>query len=212
MNNKKNKKISIHSDFWKIEEYIEKLQSLNPDLNLLDNYNHRTYRIKLITSLLWKDIEIDKGRTKSDAHCDSMNLKNIEIKTRNSKSKIIDNKKILNTNFMFDKQDRPGRREYILKVDGLIFSIFHLEKLYSIFWTCDKNTIQEYKNICVKKQDEFLPKFIEKQKQINSNGGYDNINISINDFSNNSIWNLYYKDNIYENKNLEEIRKILLIK
>lgn len=204
--------IWVNDVFDKIEKYVKEFQDLNPDLNLLDNYNHRTYRIQLKTSLLWDDIVIDKGRTKSDAHCDSMNLKNIEIKTRNNKDKKIDNKKLLKTGFMFDKQDRPGRREYILKVDGLIFSIFHCEKLYWIFWTCDKGTISEYKNICVKKQNEFLPKFKEKQSELIGNGGYDNINISINEFSNDSIWNLYYENNIYEDKSLKEIKEILNIK
>lgn len=205
----KTNEIEVNKIFNKVEEYVKKFQELNPDLNLLDNYNHRTYRIQLKISLLWKDITIDKGRTKSDAHCDSMNLSNIEIKTRNNKDKVIDNKKLLKSGFMFDKQDRPGRREYILKVDGLIFSMFHFERMYWIFWTCDKNTISEYRDICIKKQKEFLPKFKKKQKITNNNGGYDNINISINDFSDNSVWNLYYENDIYENKKFSEIKKIL---
>lgn len=32
--------------------------------------------------------------------------------------------------YMFDKQDRLGRREYILTVDGLVFGLFHNENLY----------------------------------------------------------------------------------
>lgn len=210
--NIKNDKIYINDIFEKIERYIEEFQNLNPDLNLLDNYNHRTYRVQLKVSLLWEDIVIDKGRTKSDAHCKSKNLSNIEIKTRNNKDKVIDNKKMLNTGFMFDKQDRPGRREYILNVDGLIFSIFHFEKLYLIFWTSAENTISEYRDICIRKQEEFLPKFKEKQLLKNSNGGYDNINISINDFSDKSIWNIYYDGDIYEDRSLSEIKQILGVK
>lgn len=200
-----------NAKFNEIENLITKFQNINPSMNLFDNYNHRTWRIQLKVSLLWKDFEIAKGRTKEDAYCSSLGLSNIEIKTRNNKDNLLDNKKLFKEKYMFDKQDRSGRREYILKIDGLVLSVFYKEKLYWIFWTNDENTIKEYRDLCKKKQKDFVPEFEKNQKNLDHNGGYDTITISLDEFSDNSKWNFYFENNIYKDVLLEDIKSFLKI-
>lgn len=70
------------------------------------------------------------GRNKADVMVPSLGLKNVEVKTMNMKTNKVNNESFFKKAYMFDKQDRLGRREYILTVDGLVFGLFHNENLY----------------------------------------------------------------------------------
>ncbi len=203
------KNFENNKKFEKIEKLITEFLEIDDSVNILDNYNHRTLRIKLKIQEVWPDFNLTPGRNKSDVEVPSLGLKNVEVKTMNAKKENIES--FFKKKYMFDKQDRKGRRKYILTIDGLVFSIFLNEKLFWIFWTNNKNTLDEYKKIATDKQETFLNYFKNAQSK-KGNGGFDTINISISEFSDNSIWNFYYKNKIYLNKKLIEIKEILLIK
>lgn len=207
------KKIDIEQNivFDEIETNICNLRSAYNGINLLDNYNHRTYRVSLKIKEIWKDFELMPGRNKSDAKSDSLCLKNIEIKTTNVKSKKINNNSFFKKKYMFDKQDRQGRREYIFTVDALVFSVFCNEKLHWIFWSKNYLVLKEYKKLCKNKQEEFKVKFEEIQNKKGNNGGYDTITISLSEFSDESIWNVYVNNSIYIDIKMFDIKKILEI-
>lgn len=197
--------------FNEIEEIIHKFKSIYEGINLLDNYNHRTYRIKLKVQELWPDFNLEPGRNKADVKVPSLNLKNVEVKTMNIKGNKINNLTFFKKSYMFDKQDRPGRREYILTIDGLVFGLFFNENLHWIFWTNDEKTMSEYRNLCKIKQEIFKTKFAADQEKKGKNGGYDTITIAVSEFSDETIWNFYNENTIYENIKISEIKKILKI-
>jgi hypothetical protein len=174
-------------------------------------------RVQLVVQTIWPDFTLSKKRMGPDAWCNSLGLKDVEIKTSNIKSKNIPNlsnpgNSFFNKmSFMFDKQDRQVRRQYILGYDGLVFSIFLMEKLQLVFWTNHSNTLQKYKNIVKNKQKKFLTKWNEIQKNAKKSGN-DAINIGLKDFDDDSIWNFYYKNMIYKDATLKEAKIILKVK
>ena len=208
------KKLNLkpNAKFDEIETIIQRFKMAYEDINLLDNYNHRTYRIKLKVQELWPDFNLMPGRNKADIMVPSLGLKNVEVKTMNMKTNKVNNESFFKKAYMFDKQDRLGRREYILTVDGLVFGLFHNENLYWIFWTKDQTTLAEYRSLCKIKQFKFQKKFKALQEKKNSNGGYDTITIALSEFSEQSIWNLYLKNSIYIDLTMNEIKKLLQIK
>lgn len=189
----------------------------NVGLNAFDNYNHRTTRVAMIVRTIWKDYELDLSRNGRDSYCKSLGLKDVEVKTSNITSKYAPKPEnesktyFSKMSFMFDKQDRKVRREVILRVDGLVFAVFCIEKLKLVIWTCHKKTIKEYKKIVKAKQKVFLKHWKKIQKE-GKKSGNDAINIGPKDFSNNSIWNFYYNKSIYKDATLAEIKKILKVK
>lgn len=197
--------------FNKIEQLVQDFLNVVPGINLFDNYNHRTVRIETIIRELWPDFILNTSRNKEDARCKSLSLEKIEVKTKNYKDFNSKESTMFKSKFMFDKQDRESRRDYILKFDGLAFAVFIKEKLHWLSWTNDINTLSEYRKICVKKQEEFLVYWEEKQKRRDQNGGNDAITISLNEFSDSSIWNFYYEGNIHTNITIKEIKEILKI-
>ena len=208
------KKLNLkpNAKFDEIETIIQRFKMVYEGINLLDNYNHRTYRIKLKVQELWPDFNLMPGRNKADVMVPSLGLKNVEVKTMNMKTNKVNNESFFKKAYMFDKQDRLGRREYILTVDGLVFGLFHNENLYWIFWTKDQTTLAEYRSLCKIKQSKFQEKFKALQEKKNSNGGYDTITIALSEFSEQSIWNLYLKNSIYLDLTMNEIKKLLQIK
>lgn len=204
-------KINENKKFSEIEKMIIDFQNLIPDINLIDNYNHRTVRIEMIIKEIWNDFVLNKNRNKEDAKCPSLGLNKIEVKTKNYK-KLASEESMIKSKFMFDKQDRESRREYILKFDALIFGIFVKEKLHWLAWTKNDLVLQEYRNLCIDKQNLFLKYWEEKQKRRDQNGGNDAITISLNDFSENTIWNFFYDGKIYLDITLKEIKSILINK
>lgn len=106
------KKINLNTNakFEEIEKIIHDFKSAYEGINLLDNYNHRTYRIKLKVQELWPDFDLMPGRNKADVKVPSLNLNNVEVKTMNIKNNKINNLTFFKKGYMFDKQDRPGRR------------------------------------------------------------------------------------------------------
>ncbi len=205
-----------HEQFLAIEKLVLLLKRFLPDINLLDNYNHRTVRLrlKIMENEAWKDFYLKPGRNKEDAVCPSRNLVDIESKTTNVELKNINHESFWKKKFMFDKQHIAGRREFIKKVDGLSFGLFWKEKLYWTFYTDDKETLANYRNIVEKKQREFQQKW--ETQSAKANGGYDTINIGLDDFDENSKWNVWLADGSEEglhltNKTLKEIKQILEI-
>lgn len=207
------RKINLNTNvkFEEIERIINDFKSVYEGINLLDNYNHRTYRIKLKVQELWPDFNLMPGRNKADVKVPSLNLNNVEVKTMNIKGNKINNLTFFKKGYMFDKQDRPGRREYILTIDGLVFGLFFNESLYWIFWTNDEKAMMEYRNLCKIKQEIFKTKFEETQKKKGNNGGYDTITIAISEFSDETTWNFYIENTIYQNITINEVKKLLKI-
>jgi hypothetical protein len=118
------------------EKAVDKF--LEIDSNAFDNYNHRNIRASFIIRCLWTDFTLAPGRTGVDSTCKSRKLIDIEMKTSNLRANEIPKDiskiptKCFNKMFMFDKQDRANRQKFILKVDGLVFSVFVCEKLFFV--------------------------------------------------------------------------------
>lgn len=201
--------VKNNNDFNRVEELVEKFIKLIPNVNLFDNYNHRTFRIEIIIKELWPDFVLNKKRNKEDATCPSLNLKKIEVKTKNYKNNNSKELTMFNSRFMFDKQDRESRREYILGFDALVFGIFINEKLHWLCWSNNEDVLEQYRNLVLKKQNEFIKYWEEKQKRKDQNGGNDAIQISLSEFNEESVWNFYLESKIYKDIKLSEIKNIL---
>lgn len=204
------KRIDDNKTFSRIEEMVLEFQNIVPYINLLDNYNHRVIRIEVIVKELWPDFKLNTKRNKEDAKCPSLGLEKIEIKTKNFKNNESEST-MFKAKFMFDKQDREARREYILKSDALVFAVFKNEELHWLAWSKDNEVLKEYVKLCKNKQEEFLLKWNEIQKDKSKNGGNDAITISLSEFVDNTIWNFYYDKTIYSDFSLNEIKKIFNI-
>lgn len=203
--------IKKNEQFNKIEELVEQFVELIPGINLFDNYNHRTVRIEMIVKEIWHDFTLNKKRNGEDATCNSLNLKKIEVKTKNYKNYNSKKLTMFNSKFMFDKQDREQRRKYILGYDAIVFGIFVKEKMYWLAWSNDNEVLYEYRKLVELKQKDFI-KYWEISRMIkNKNGGNDAITISLSEFSNETKWNFYWESKIYKEIKLSEIKDILEI-
>jgi hypothetical protein len=148
--------------------------------NVLDNYGYREIGMCEIIKTYISSLERKPGRGGDDAFAYDDGYNHIELKSRSNK-----NVKTLSfsclSNFQFDKQNDPIRREYIYKYDGLGFGFYEdYEAVPTVCFFIAKDDVSKIHPIFLEKQNEKIKVFEEKIK-LNKNIGYDSITISFLD-------------------------------
>lgn len=141
------------------------------DMNMFDNYNHRTLQVYecLSRHSLVSSLVINPKRTGKDAWCDA--FENIEIKT--SKGKY--------PHYLFDKQNNDIRRQQIYDYDAFAFASFDDELLSRCVFVHEPEAVRAIRQMFSDKQHIFLQKLVKANE--NGKRGYDTICITNKDLS-----------------------------
>lgn len=162
-----------------------------------DNYKYR----EIMSIFVIQNIDISVKLKMRGRHGeDYINYKSKygEIKTSLNK-----NKNKINCHFEFDKQNDKNKRDKVLEIDSLVFTVFERDSFIplEIIYINNDNSIKTFRNIISRKQNDFLIKY--KDKKINR----DSIQIKYSDICNIEDIVIVKKDRIkeyFKNINLNE--------
>ena len=166
-------------------------------MNMFDNYNHRTLQVYECLSRhpLVSELVINPKRTGKDAWCDL--FKNIEIKT--SKGKY--------PHYLFDKQNNDIRRQQIYEYDAFAFASFEDELLVRCVFVHDPEAIRAIRQMFSDKQQIFLQKMDKAVTE--GKRGYDTICITNKDLAQvdidvyeSGVWNTLKKQVCVDSKHV----------
>lgn len=167
-----------------LTSFVTKSSKSTLNINMLDNYNHRTLQVYdcLSRHPSVQNLAMNPKRTGKDAWCDR--YRNIEIKTS----------KGAYPRYLFDKQNDEIRRKQIFEYDAFAFAHFQDELLTRCVFVHEPDAVQSIYRMFEAKQALFLEKNLRNID--NGKRGYDTIDITPNELKDVShdlyqgLWNI----------------------
>jgi hypothetical protein len=154
-----------------LTSFITKMSRGLLNINMFDNYNHRTLQVYecLSHNASVNHLVINPKRTGKDAWCDL--FKNIEIKTSKGRYPI----------YLFDKQNNEIRRQQMYDYDAFAFANFEDELLIRCVFVHDPESVHGMRRMFSDKQQIFLQKL--DKAVMEGKRGYDTICITNKDLA-----------------------------